>query len=323
MIAVSKSPLMPIERPSSPWSRASLSSRAKNGAGSISSGGTHIRPATGSSAARACSSREGSSAIAQPAFCSSAPILTFTKQGRRRPALSIAFASAFPSEGRSSEWMQSNSRTASSALLDWSWPTRCSSTSGCASRSAGHLPCASCTRFSPKTRCPASISGAMAPASWVLLIAISVTSLRSRRASLQARAIRLSILARREAASSMARGYSVRMPTRQTLPELWLISDERNDSVLEDALARLPRGSGFIYRHYHLPDAERVSRYRQLESIARARDHIVILADSALTAREWGADGIYGAPLSLVPRRADMLLLATAHSMREKIGRAH
>lgn len=115
----------------------------------------------------------------------------------------------------------------------------------------------------------------------------------------------------------MARGYSVRVPTRQTLPELWLISDERNDSVLEDALARLPRGSGFIYRHYHLPDAERVSRYRQLESIARARDHIVILADSALTAREWGADGIYGAPLSLVPRRADMLMLATAHNMAE------
>jgi thiamine-phosphate pyrophosphorylase len=115
----------------------------------------------------------------------------------------------------------------------------------------------------------------------------------------------------------MARGYSVRVPTNQTLPQLWLLSDQRNDAVLEDALMRLPRGSGFIYRHYHLPPAERVARYWQVERIARARDHTVILADSALTAREWGADGTYGAPLSLVPRRADMLMLATAHDMAE------
>ncbi|WP_337190170.1 thiamine phosphate synthase [Alteraurantiacibacter aestuarii] len=100
------------------------------------------------------------------------------------------------------------------------------------------------------------------------------------------------------------------------MPRLWLLSDARNDAVLEDALARLPRGSGFIYRHYHLPDAQRVARYAALERIARARDHVVVLADSALTAREWGADGIYGAPRSLYPRR-DLLMLATAHDMRE------
>lgn len=115
----------------------------------------------------------------------------------------------------------------------------------------------------------------------------------------------------------MARGYSVRVPTNQTLPELWLISDRRNDAVLEDALARLPRGSGFIYRHYHLPPEERIARYWQIERIARMRGHLVILADSALTAREWGADGIYGAPLSLVPRRGDMLMLATTHNLAE------
>src|SRR5690606_21673045 len=56
---------------------------------------------------------------------------------------------------------------------------------------------------------------------------------------------------------------------------------------------------------------------RQVERIARARDHTVILADSALTAREWGADGIYGAPLSLAPHRGDMLMLATAHNLTE------
>ena len=47
----------------------------------------------------------------------------------------------------------------------------------------------------------------------------------------------------------------------------------------------------------------------------------MILADSTLTAREWGADGVYGAPRALYPTRGDMLTIATAHDLRE-IGEA-
>ena len=107
------------------------------------------------------------------------------------------------------------------------------------------------------------------------------------------------------------------MSRGQSLPALWLISDERNDAALDEALARLPRGSGFVYRHYHLPDADRIARYAALERLARARDHLVILADSAQTAREWGADGYYGAPLALTPRRDELLAIATVHDLRE------
>ncbi|MES2700773.1 MAG: thiamine phosphate synthase [Pseudomonadota bacterium] len=103
----------------------------------------------------------------------------------------------------------------------------------------------------------------------------------------------------------------------QPFPAVWLLSDARNDAALERALKRLPRGSGFVFRHYHLPEPERLARFRQLQRIARARGHVVVLADSALTAREWGADGVYGAPLALWPRRGDLLQLATAHSLRE------
>lgn len=103
----------------------------------------------------------------------------------------------------------------------------------------------------------------------------------------------------------------------QTIPDLWLLSDERNDAGLEVALHRLPRGSGFIYRHYHLPDPERYHRFHALRRIARARGHTIILADSGMTATEWGADGVYGAPLSLWPRRAGLIQLATAHNPRE------
>jgi thiamine-phosphate pyrophosphorylase len=108
----------------------------------------------------------------------------------------------------------------------------------------------------------------------------------------------------------------------QTLPRLWLISDQRNDAALEDALRRLPQGSGFIYRHYHLGPQERIARFMALAPIARAREIAVILADSALTAEEWGADGIYGAPRALYPRRDGLLRLASAHSLKE-IGEAN
>jgi thiamine-phosphate pyrophosphorylase len=101
------------------------------------------------------------------------------------------------------------------------------------------------------------------------------------------------------------------------LPSLWLISDARNDARLEGALAALPRGSGLIYRHYHLPGPERLARFRALRRVARRFGHVVVLADSALTAREWGADGIYGAPRSLWPRRAGLIHLATAHDLAE------
>jgi thiamine-phosphate pyrophosphorylase len=115
----------------------------------------------------------------------------------------------------------------------------------------------------------------------------------------------------------MAALYNACVTRAKPLPALWLISDARNDAGLERALARLPRGSGLIYRHYHLPDAARLARFRALRRAAQARGHVVILADSALTAREWGADGIYGAPRTLCPRRKGLIHLATAHDIAE------
>jgi thiamine-phosphate pyrophosphorylase len=105
------------------------------------------------------------------------------------------------------------------------------------------------------------------------------------------------------------------------LPALWLLSDERNDARLEQALRGLPRGSGFIYRHYHLPPEARFARWLALLRVTRARGHLAILADSAPTAREWGADGLYGAPRALCPTR-NLLTVATAHSLRE-LAEAH
>ncbi|MEJ5976836.1 thiamine phosphate synthase [Novosphingobium sp. PS1R-30] len=119
----------------------------------------------------------------------------------------------------------------------------------------------------------------------------------------------------------MARCYSEAMPKRQSAlptvwPEVWLVSDARNDAALEAALARLPRGSGLIYRHHHLPPAERRVRFERLAALARRRSHWLILAGSIANARAWRADGAYGSPAALASGPAGMRLV-TAHSLRE------
>jgi thiamine-phosphate pyrophosphorylase len=100
------------------------------------------------------------------------------------------------------------------------------------------------------------------------------------------------------------------------LPDIWLVSDARNDAVLEDVLARLPRGSGFVFRHYHLDPSARIARFERLLRIARRRNHTVILAGSRAEARKHGADGVYGTPM----RRGSGVIsccTVTAHSLRE------
>jgi thiamine-phosphate pyrophosphorylase len=110
------------------------------------------------------------------------------------------------------------------------------------------------------------------------------------------------------------------MARLKPLPQLWIVSDARNDAVLEHALERAPRGSGLIFRHFHLPPAERRARFAALARLARGRGHLVVLAGSAAQARDWGADGAYG-PARQLARGPALLRLVTVHSLRE-IGRA-
>jgi thiamine-phosphate pyrophosphorylase len=101
------------------------------------------------------------------------------------------------------------------------------------------------------------------------------------------------------------------------LPDLWLLSDVRNDRTLAAALAALGEPAALVFRHYHLPPAERRARFRQLSRIARAAGHLVILSGSAAEAARWGADGCYGAPVRLARPHRGLLRIATAHDLRE------
>lgn len=106
------------------------------------------------------------------------------------------------------------------------------------------------------------------------------------------------------------------MSLDQPLPNVWLLSDERNDAVLEQALATMPKGSGFVFRHYHLPDAKRRARFEELGFLCRLAGHLVVLSGASDTALEWGADGVYGPAGKLAPRDS-LLRLATVHNLLE------
>lgn len=121
------------------------------------------------------------------------------------------------------------------------------------------------------------------------------------------------------------RCYSASMPMRQPsprfrLPDIWLISDARNDAQLDRAIRNLPRGSGVIFRHYHLAEGDRRARFAEIAKLARGRGHGIFLSDTARQALRWGADGAYGPPERLANGPA-LPRLVTAHSLSE-IGNA-
>lgn len=85
------------------------------------------------------------------------------------------------------------------------------------------------------------------------------------------------------------------MPPRQArLPKLLLMTDERMGDALWEALERLPRGAGIIFRHYGLPLAERRALYERVRAVARRRRLVLILAASPAQAAAWKADGVHG-----------------------------
>ena len=75
------------------------------------------------------------------------------------------------------------------------------------------------------------------------------------------------------------------MPARQTLPTIWLMTDERLGERLWDAIGRVPEGGGVVLRH-HRGDralAERVA------AACTARGLMLAVAGDVALARAVGA----------------------------------
>ena len=84
------------------------------------------------------------------------------------------------------------------------------------------------------------------------------------------------------------------MLRRQTLPRLWLMTDERLGEGLLSAVERLPRGAGIVFRHYSLPEPERRALFNRVRATARRQRLLLLLAGPDWQARTWGADGSHG-----------------------------
>ncbi|MEO5492767.1 MAG: thiamine phosphate synthase [Sphingomonas sp.] len=85
------------------------------------------------------------------------------------------------------------------------------------------------------------------------------------------------------------------------------MTDERQGDALWDALSRMPRGGGVVFRHYATPAAERRRLFARLVRIARARGLVVVRVGA------WcgvGADGVHN-------QRGRGVRTAAAHSLAE------
>ncbi len=78
------------------------------------------------------------------------------------------------------------------------------------------------------------------------------------------------------------------------------MTDERMGDALFDAIARLPRHSGIVFRHYSLAKRERAALLRQVEIAARRGGHMLTIGGTT--------HGRYAGCIT-----------APAHSIRERI----
>lgn len=102
---------------------------------------------------------------------------------------------------------------------------------------------------------------------------------------------------------------------KSALPRLWLVTDERiADDVLLDAVFRLPRGAGIVFRHYSLTPGQRRDLFARVRRVAQRRRLMLFLAGSEDAASRWGCDGFHGR----TGRKATRLLRsAPVHNLPE------
>jgi thiamine-phosphate pyrophosphorylase len=101
------------------------------------------------------------------------------------------------------------------------------------------------------------------------------------------------------------------MPARQTLPRLWLMTDERIGAALDAAIARVPRGGGVVLRHHRSDPAlgERVA------SLCRERGLMLAVAGDVAFARQLRAAMVHNP----VADAGDLLVSRSVHSRGEAL----
>jgi len=106
---------------------------------------------------------------------------------------------------------------------------------------------------------------------------------------------------------------------KDALPQLWLFTDERvADDIILTAVARLPRGSGIIFRHYVTQEPERQKLFKRIRRIAQRKRHILLVGNLAGSIyHEAGGVHISLRHDKKLRRRAHQIITASAHTLGE------
>lgn len=105
-------------------------------------------------------------------------------------------------------------------------------------------------------------------------------------------------------------------PRHPALPRFWLMTDPRMGEGLWQALERLPRGSGVVFRHYELPLPQRRALFTRVRRVAARRGLVLVRAGADRLGR--GEQGVHGRAL----HRVAGLRTWPAHDRREVVAGA-
>jgi thiamine-phosphate pyrophosphorylase len=72
-------------------------------------------------------------------------------------------------------------------------------------------------------------------------------------------------------------------------PSEWLMTDERMGDRLFEAIGRMPRGGGIVFRHYGLGAERRRQLAHEIAAAARTRDLLMAVAEDVVLGDEVGA----------------------------------
>jgi thiamine-phosphate pyrophosphorylase len=80
------------------------------------------------------------------------------------------------------------------------------------------------------------------------------------------------------------------------IPRIWLMTDARMGDHLFDAIAKLPKGAGIVFRHGSLPDPDRRTLCLRVADAARSRGLLLNVAGDVGLAVEAGAAMVHRPP---------------------------
>jgi thiamine-phosphate pyrophosphorylase len=104
------------------------------------------------------------------------------------------------------------------------------------------------------------------------------------------------------------------------LPTLWLMTDERMGEALWSALARLPRGSGVVFRHFATEPVARAAIFARVSQIARRRRLTVVRAGVRRQTPNLHPAHSMREAIAARRRNADMILVSPIYPTRTHPG---